>query len=99
VPRTIVPAKPPVGTVTDRRSSTLSSVARAGPVWYVGRAAAVACVAWLPLPDLSSISPTGCPAVVTGVVPALSWNSVDRSDGPYHAPAMPPANRADGEKE
>jgi len=56
-------------------------------------------VAWLPLPDLSSISPTGCPAVVTGVVPALSWNSVDRSDGPYHAPAMPPANRADGEKE
>jgi len=95
VPRTIVP---PTGTVTDRRSSTLSSVARSGLVWYVRRLAAVACVAWLALPDLSSIRPTGCPAVVTGVVPALSWNSVDRSDGPYHAPAMLPANRTDGEK-
>ena len=99
VPRTIVPVKPPTGTVTDRRSSTLSIVARAGPVWYVGRAAAVACVAWLPLPDLSSIFPTGCPDAVTGVVPALSWNSVSMSLGSYHAPAMLPANRSDGEKE
>jgi len=98
VAKTIVPVKPPVGTVTRRRSSTLSIVARAGPVWYVGRAAAVACVAWLSLPDLSSISPTGCPAVVTGVVPALSWNSVSMSDGPYHAPAMPPANSDAGSK-
>ena len=65
----------------------------------------MACVAWLPLPDLSSILPTGCPDAVTGVVPALSWNSVDRSDGSNHAPAMPPAlswnsvDRSYGEKE
>jgi len=98
VAKTIVPVKPPTGTVTDRRSSTLSSVARAGPVWYVGRAAAVACVAWLPLPELSSISPTGCPAVVTGVVPALSWNSVSMSLGSNHAPSVPPANSDAGSK-
>jgi len=36
---------------------------------------------------------------VTGVVPALSWNSVSMSDGSYHTPSVPPANRADGEEE
>jgi len=53
----------------------------------------VACVAWLPLPDLSSIMPTGCPDAVTGVVPALSWNNVLRWLGSYHEPSAPPANR------
>jgi hypothetical protein len=31
-------------------------------------------------------------AVVTGVVPAVSWNSVAKSFGSYHAPCSPAAN-------
>jgi len=86
VPRTIVPVKPPVGTVTIRRSSTLSNLARAGPVWYVGGLAAVVCVAWLSLPDLSPKYPIGSFATVTGVVPLMVWDSVPMSKASYNNP-------------
>jgi hypothetical protein len=39
--------------------------------------------------DLSKRRPTVCPGVVTGVVPARSWNMVVRSDGSYQTPSEP----------
>ncbi len=41
---------------------------------------------------LSSINPTDCSTAVTGVVPALSWNSVEKSLGSYHRPCTPDLN-------
>src|SRR5574343_147701 len=55
-------------------SSTPSNSSQCLPaeVLYSGREAAVACVAWLPLPDLSLIRATACPSAVIGTVPAVS---------------------------
>lgn len=52
--------------------------------------------ALLPLPDLSTINATVCPVVVTGTVPAESWNNVDRSLTSYQKPCSPAWNNWSG---
>src|ERR1051325_6985375 len=45
------------------------------PVFNVGRRPAVACVAWLPLPDWSSHRPTGAPSAAAGGVAGPRWDT------------------------
>jgi hypothetical protein len=44
----------------------------------------------------SNCNPTGCSTAVTGVVPALSWNSVAKLLGSYHQPCSPLAKKEAG---
>jgi hypothetical protein len=42
--------------------------------------------------------PTDCPGVVTGVVPAVSWNNVVKSDGSNQTPGSPTEKSSEGVK-